>query len=49
MPGPRRDVKRDVKYLNKDFSGFRNDLIDQDKIYFPNSLFILKLFFFDAI
>jgi hypothetical protein len=37
MPGPRRDVKRDVKYLNKDFSGFRNDLIDYAKTYFPNS------------
>ena len=31
------DIKRDVKYLNKDFTEFRNSLIDYAKIYFPNS------------
>ena len=31
------DVKKEVRYLSKDFQGFRNDLIDFAKIYFPNS------------
>ena len=29
--------KRDVKYLNKTFDDFRNNLIDYTKIYFPNT------------
>ena len=35
--GPKLDVKKEVKYLNKDFAGFRNDLIEFAKTYFPNS------------
>ena len=34
--GPIKDVSKDVKYLNKDFEGFRNDLIEFAKSYFPN-------------
>lgn len=30
-------IKKDVRYLNKDFQSFRNDLIDFAKIYFPNT------------
>ena len=35
--GPKLDIKKEVKYLNKDFAGFRNDLIEFAKTYFPNS------------
>jgi len=35
--GPLKDVSKEVKYLNKDFEGFRNDLIEFAKIYFPNT------------
>ena len=31
------DVVKEVKYLNKDFSSFRNQLIEFAKIYFPNT------------
>ena len=34
---PKQDVKKEVKYLNKDFKQFRNNLIDFAKVYFPNS------------
>jgi hypothetical protein len=30
-------IKKEVKYLNKDFSQFRNNLINFAKIYFPNT------------
>lgn len=30
-------VKRDIKYLNRDFNQFRNSLIDFAKTYFPNT------------
>jgi len=33
----RKDVKKEVRYLNKDFSSFRNDLMDFAKVYFPNT------------
>ena len=33
--GPIKDVSREVKYLNKAFEGFRNDLIGFAKTYFP--------------
>ena len=36
-PGPLKDVSKEVKYLNKDFEGFRNDLIEFAKSYFPNT------------
>ena len=32
-----KDIKKDVKYLNRDFKSFRNNLIDYAKTYFPNS------------
>ena len=35
--GPIKDVSREVKYLNKDFEGFRNDLIGFAKTYFPTT------------
>ena len=33
----KKDVKREVQYLNKDFSQFRNSLIEFAKTYFPNT------------
>ena len=30
-------VKRDIKYLNKDFSDFRSQLINFSKTYFPTT------------
>lgn len=30
-------VKKDIKYLNKDFGQFRQNLIDFSKVYFPNT------------
>ena len=33
----RQDVRKEVRYLNKDFAGFRKSLMDFAKIYFPNS------------
>ena len=35
--GPLKDVSKEVKYLNKDFEGFRNDLIEYAKTYFPTT------------
>ena len=35
--GPIKDVSKEVKYLNKDFEGFRNDIIEYAKTYFPNT------------
>jgi hypothetical protein len=31
------ETKRDIKYLNKEFDGFRKDLINYTKTYFPNT------------
>ena len=31
------DVKKDIRYLNKDFSSFRSSLIEFAKTYFPNN------------
>ena len=31
----KKDVKREVKYLNKDFSQFRESLVEHAKTYFP--------------
>jgi hypothetical protein len=33
----KKDVKREVKYLNKDFSQFRNSLVEHAKTYFPTT------------
>ncbi len=33
----RKDVRKEVRYLNKDFSTFRNSLLDFAKVYFPNT------------
>jgi len=33
---PTKDIKKDVKYLNKSFSSFRNTLIEFSKVYFPD-------------
>ena len=30
-------VKRDIKYINRDFSDFRQRLIEYSQIYFPNT------------
>ena len=30
-------VKRDIKYLNRDFNDFRNALIEYSKTYFPKT------------
>ena len=30
-------AQKEVRYLNKDFSSFRNDLIDFAKQYYPNT------------
>ena len=30
-------VKKDVKYLNKDFAQFRKNLVNFTKTYFPNT------------
>ena len=32
-----KGLSRDVKYLNKDFSSFRDSLIEFSKTYFPNT------------
>lgn len=32
-----RNKSRDIKYLNKDFQGFRNNLIEYAKTYFPTT------------
>jgi hypothetical protein len=31
------DLKRDIKYVNRDFNDFRNNLIEYSKTYFPNT------------
>ena len=31
------DLKRDIRYIDRDFSSFRNSLIDYSKTYFPNT------------
>jgi hypothetical protein len=32
-----KGIRKDVKYLNKDFASFRNSLIEFAKTYFPNT------------
>ena len=32
-----KQVKKDIRYINKDFSNFRNDLINFSKTYFPST------------
>ena len=34
---PVKDIKKEVRYLNKDFGNFRSDLIEFAKTYFPNN------------
>ena len=34
---PVKDIKKEVRYLNKDFATFRNDLIEFSKVYFPDT------------
>ena len=31
------ELKRDIKYINKDFNSLRNRLIEYTKTYFPNT------------
>ena len=31
------DLKRDIRYINRDFNSFKNSLIDYSKTYFPNT------------
>lgn len=31
------DLKRDIRYINRDFNDFRNSLIEYSKTYFPNT------------
>ena len=31
------DLKRDIRYINRDFNSFRNSLIEYTKTYFPNT------------
>ena len=31
------DLKRDIRYIDRDFNSFRNSLIDYSKTYFPNT------------
>ena len=31
------DLKRDIKYINRDFDDFRSALIEYSKTYFPNT------------
>ena len=33
----RQDVKKEVNYIGRDFSGFRKNLIDFAKIYYPDT------------
>ena len=32
-----KDIKKEVRYLNRDFASFRNNLIEYAKVYFPNT------------
>ncbi len=34
---PAKDNKKEVRYLNRDFASFRNNLIEYAKVYFPNT------------
>ena len=34
---PNNLVNRDINYVNRDFSSFRNNLINFSKTYFPNT------------
>ncbi len=34
---PTENVKREIRYLGKDFAGFRDALIQHAKTYFPNT------------
>ena len=31
------DLKRDIRYIDKDFNSFRNALVNYSKTYFPNT------------
>jgi hypothetical protein len=31
------DLKRDIRYINRNFNDFRNALIEYTKTYFPNT------------
>ena len=31
------DLKRDIRYIDRDFNSFRNSLVDYSKTYFPNT------------
>ena len=33
----RKDTRKEIRYLNKDFSSFRKSLMDFAKVYFPNT------------
>jgi len=35
--GIKQDSKKEVRYLNRDFTGFRKALIDFSKVYYPNT------------
>ena len=37
MATPAKSEKKEVKYLSKDFSNFKDSLIDFSKTYFPNT------------
>jgi hypothetical protein len=37
MATPTKKISKEVRYLNKDFAGFRDSLIEFSKIYFPNT------------
>ena len=39
---PKNSVK-EVRYLNKDFTSFKDNLIEFTKIYFPNTQTLMNL------
>ena len=32
-----KQLNRDIRYIDRDFSSFRNELINYSKVYFPNT------------
>ena len=42
----KKNLVKDVNYLNKDFSDFRDNLIEFAKIYFPFRLFFYQIHYF---
>ena len=32
-----KELNRDIRYIDRDFSNFRNELINYSKVYFPNT------------